>query len=340
MAGIVGRLHPLVRAISIAWDLWDYAGFPVPWGTPNRLPIGWEATLNCTAPKSPPFGATGTWSICNVNNAMTWAHYNQTEPWASDGLYWVTKFLGGDNYVSPSPPNYAQGRRALQIRWLKSQGTPTYPFSPTLPMWEFADAPHPWWNPGEQPIQRPAADPSPKPLFGPTVPDLAPMPHPQTRTQPARGGTTARYDVAVTISDRQPPKLNVRPARRPRPYPNERKFQGPAGAARLGYVLAVAAFDTVTEVQDFVEALYKALPSDIRADYGSKPTLPQMVGAIWNNAGELNATEAVSNLLENAVEDFIIGGSQGAAGKGLDSPAARRGLTATWGPVLEAGFSF
>ncbi|QXP07813.1 MAG: hypothetical protein [Arizlama microvirus] len=220
--------------------------------------------------------------------------------------------------------------------WMRPNDGPAYWLAPQF--WPNV-APYPWWNPAELPIGRPAGNPRPRPMYGPRP---APNPEMLPETGIGRERATAprvwpRVDVAVTITPGRPPGLSVRPAARPKPPGRdvkERKFNGPGGAARLGYVLAVSAFDKVTEAQDFIDAVFEALPDSIQARYGDRPQ--DRVQAIWNHADQLDVAQAITNVLLNQAEDFIIGGSQGLAGDRLDSVGARRGLTGTWGPVLSA----
>lgn len=147
---------------------------------------------------------------------------------------------------------------------------------------------------------------------------------PRTRTQTEnraqRSAVTKKF-VTVFTGRRGPPTR--RPERRvPRPGPkNERKLQFSSLGA---YRVVMGAIDTITESQDFIRAIYKALPCSVRAGqwksgpkggryfqrakgkkgkYDSVGQLDQ----IARNFDKIDWSTAMLNVVENQVEDAVIG---------------------------------
>lgn len=121
-------------------------------------------------------------------------------------------------------------------------------------------------------------------------------------------GTKTQPDVKVTpdVRTRQPPKLRER----------EKKVRAtsPQAAAALGKALArlkkaANAYEVGSEVKDFVECIYDALPKK----YQKHKSVPGMLKDIYDNFDEIDWADALENVLWNEVEDRAIGKLHGAS---------------------------
>lgn len=147
-----------------------------------------------------------------------------------------------------------------------------------------------------------------------------PKSEPKTEEKLQRSGLRKQY-VTLFIANR-PPTRFTRPRVLPRPGPKkEAKVQFSSFAA---YRIVMGAIDTYTESQDFVRAIYKALPCSVRGGaWKSGPkggryfkrapgkkhrfdTAGQM-DTLAKNWDKIDWTQASLNIVENQVEDQLIG---------------------------------
>ena len=91
------------------------------------------------------------------------------------------------------------------------------------------------------------------------------------------------------------------------------------------------AYEPATELKDFVESIYNALPPDVR---GQCKGIACMTEKIWSNMDKLDWNEAMHNLAYNEVEDAIVGRLHGLAGT-----AARRLRLGSGTKITRPGFA-
>lgn len=129
-----------------------------------------------------------------------------------------------------------------------------------------------------------------------------------------------RLDPPMEASPHRPRWRKVDPPRsqkhrdeRPPERTKERKVQL-SGAARVALRVGYA----MTEYVDFVEALYDALPYRFREqarrearEAGEKVGPHRKMQMVFLHFDDLDVSQAVFNILENAVEDLIVGGASG-----------------------------
>lgn len=196
---------------------------------------------------------------------------------------------------------------------------------PTVPLWPFP-SPTPNPNPVPQPfpqprpLPRPDGKPDPNPPVNPNpvpVPKPDPIPMPPN---PPTGGT--RWpDGRVPVLETE-----LAPDKSPHPYPNwhenvppesgekERKRRlPPSKVLALGQGI-MKTFGKYTEADDFIKAIYKALPWQIRRWRGRDGiwrdrhwTTDQRAGAIFQYNHLLNVAEAINNYMIDQANDSVIG---------------------------------
>ncbi len=145
----------------------------------------------------------------------------------------------------------------------------------------------------------------------PSVPDPVPEPAraPPSRWQWNSGG---------------PPLAPPRPHRREPPERGDKERKMRSQAARIGQAL-FRALDRISESAEVVDAVYEALPDDVKRRWErgrqSRRFLDQagqygIEGADWklealyHNWHRVDVRQAMKNILQNHVEDKIIGGAQ------------------------------
>lgn len=201
-----------------------------------------------------------------------------------------------DHIVPLTPPSQ---REFAGIRAVATGAGPVVGMVVELP--RINDWPQVRLDPFKLPIRQPVPLPVPIPPgllpLRPPRPDLVERPE---RTRPPRP------EPVVSGSYWRPP----RPPRRPE---KEKKFKTQASAKLFMFLVRIMNFGT--EAVDFVEAVWKALPKEMRSGkkISQKPgdvSLQQAVLDIYNGWDSINEEilgQALANLIENAVEDHLVG---------------------------------
>lgn len=325
------RLHPAVRAALLAetaYQLWQYWNH----GEPGWSIEGYEHYADCAALP------TNWWAIGSNFCASLQA-----------GGVPLTTPLG------PSPPyiHLANRNNGPIYRWRtteiwKQVGTPGDPLLPEYGTGQQVGYLHP--------VRAPNVLPD---LWPPGTP-LEPDPQPWRRSarrydrdtyqghsrEPAvrRRGVLRLYEVPsynlvgeivglsgdrslVTSSEEPRGKHALRPPRRDE---RERKFQDKKDILRV----ALARWGMApTEWVDLIDALYAALPKEIRSLDRNHGTVYRRARAVWENLDRLDVPSAVRNVVLNEIEDRIIGrilgklNRRGAEIFGAERHATYRGAT-------------
>lgn len=181
-------------------------------------------------------------------------------------------------------------------------GTPTpvpvpvpVPGTDPIPVAPPGTVPYPPLNPGDSPIQVPGPAPGTPPVTPPGTAPVTPTP-PVVPVPPP----TATHDPVIVQWPDLVPGTTTRPRpgpRRPGPRVREKKIKV-AGVFDL-------LFGSVTESMDFIAALYKALPWCKRPVGFVGPQ--KQAQALYDNWEYINWREAMANLVENQIEDHVIG---------------------------------
>lgn len=174
--------------------------------------------------------------------------------------------------------------------------------------------PVPQWHPAQDPV--PQYVPIPvvrsKPMWRVRI---------DSRIQESIHGDPLRGPVTRTVPV---PRPDTRP-KPPGPDVKETKWHG-----KIRAILATIA-EGITEVQDFVDCLYDALPLDLRLKLGLRrgyADLELKMDALYRYWGQLDAGKALTNLVYNGMEDAIAGRVYGAISR------ARSNLGVVTGPVV------
>lgn len=163
---------------------------------------------------------------------------------------------------------------------------------------------------------RPGVEPwtQPRPMPFEAMPYVKDSPVRETGPKPEPTATTwesTQLFPRVEPAADPHPQTNPKP---PRPRTRERKV-------RLGRSMSVAfraikwAINGLTESADVIMALWKAIPKDVRdrfiSDYldrhGEPPKLPAQALFVYEHFGDIDLEDALRNLVNNQIEDFIFG---------------------------------
>lgn len=202
------------------------------------------------------------------------------------------------------------------------------------------------------PVEMPVTAPLPEPWQQPDSPTEVPvrtpitwpvgMPVPVVQVGPP-ADTLAPPEFVWDVSTAPSPDAKaepVPPTRTPRPYPRggpnpgrpkkgtkHRKLnvRSAAGAVWVG-------INAVTELWDFVGAMYGALPEDLQKP---RATPGEQADAVYAHFDQIDWAEAVENFLNNAIEDAFYGGVVGKGGKAANQAAGAatgggRAMTGHW----------
>lgn len=259
--------------------------------------------------------------------------------------YWLWRVAPGSTsapFVTPEPYIYGEGDAFRVWDW-PPEDAPAPLELPAPVRWvdPFSDpigiplpepqAP-PWWvqpylpqNPERDPIEQPLRVPARRPQaspdaeegrrFGPqSLPSRAPGRNPRFTVHPQVGQTYPDYvvgpGVAPSIGSR-PGRPNIRvrqkPIHRRRPpgrNEKERKFVGAINRrSALGKAL-----NFVTEGLDILNALWDALPDGAQTKKKGVVTRPdQKLRDLYDNWEQVDWDRAFDNIIENQVEDYVLG---------------------------------
>lgn len=111
----------------------------------------------------------------------------------------------------------------------------------------------------------------------------------------------------------------ARPVVRARPAANTREVKIGANSAQMQIFFAfIKAREWLSEVIDFIDAMFDALPAYIRAEFGGKnATDGQKILAVMNNLELVDGSEFIKNFVEMTLTDWIVGNTFFRGQKGL-----------------------
>lgn len=170
--------------------------------------------------------------------------------------------------------------------------------------------PDPWASPTEQSQRGYAWYPLQDPFIDPLQPKIAPNPKPDEvaleyppiifELTPVGSRPVPATGRAGKYHSRRPPDRGER----------EKKVGAGGVLATFGrYVLQL------TELNDLLEALIEAMPRELRPS--DNATLYDKAQAVYDHMDDIDVADAIRNLIENQIEDTIIGRGQAGARSNL-----------------------
>lgn len=208
-------------------------------------------------------------------------------------------------------------------RWVEAPGR--------LPIWRPPlKVPYPALDPFSLPIGQPVSTPKPIPYRA--LPYLKPNPWRSPSEQTIRMPRTvgrARPEGLGSIELYPNPGNRIRPGHALKPAPKgtkERKFR--IYSIRAGSALG-RSLSVVTEAKDFVDAIYDALPDKYKRRWHSPH---EKAWLIYRHFLEIDVAEAIQNVIENQIEDWILGKAAQQMAKASRRRGSPFGLTV--GPAI------
>lgn len=221
------------------------------------------------------------------------------------------------------------------VQPLLPEGLPIFqpwPMPLPLPRWVVPELPKfdPFGDPIRGPNPTPLRDPARFPRY---VPEGDPMRDPQADPLPrTRPGRLPRIEPIPTIPG-LPHISPVRPLRIPdtvippnggppyhRPNSHQReKPKGPKRQKKPKMALEIAAviarkLGQLSEVSDFIDAVWDALPEEAKTKNKGERTTPlQKAGDLFSHLGDVDWDKAIENIVKNEILDRL----QGKLGEGL-----------------------
>ena len=305
------EMHPSTFVNPSGWSILARCANPMAWPpthwngatAPNSTVIK-NLVENCTALQARPANTT---IPDKYRSAIGWAftHFAGVSP-RGQQVIGYTRPVAGPNVVP---------------RWR--------PVIPPLPF--------PLGDPEALPIKRPVQTPRPMPIWPgirPPAPRDRPEPPLAMARSPVRNGSPA-----MGVRQGRRPAVGVSTGTAPRepsgPRERERKF-----LASPLLMAVLRAYEGLTELDDFVDAIWESIPKKLRTK-GQRVGMAQKLLDIYNNADSISITDAVANLMANAIEDAIVGRLQGAAGKALrDMQLSPRSQSASDVMLMPRGRNF
>jgi len=342
------------RVAGLLWDLYDQfnpPGVSAPGTAAYYMPGNWTV---CSTPSAQPcigfvpthYGGSQTYpNNCNGVGACTqnltlgginplpvssapWARIHFVVAGTQSGKWTVTRQMLRTSSVQTQPqwqtsaPQYLPQLAPVpeEIPWTvdpmtRPIGQPGFDAAP-LPYWLAPyRQPNEWRSPVEQTWR------GPLPAFRPAaLPEISPG---------VRAGEVGKAGPTIVVGANgvtlAPPSSHSNP-RPPKPYTKERKV-----VLAVGGVVAKIA-NIATESKDFVEAIWKALPKKMRTkpEKGRrKITVQAMLWDIYRHFGDVDLPKAMSNIVQNELQDRLYGkagqyaksGKQHAVAAGYDRTA-------------------
>lgn len=292
---------------------------PTKWGRADLTPRGWTRTVNCSGNgdlassvslftycsglESVIQNTTGFTVSTNANTVSTWYY---SRPYiGAFGRYWE-----GQTFTRPGG---STAPFSMPISW----APPVVPLaSPSL-------------NPMAIPIGQPMSVPEPVPFR------MRPLRRPNPSLSPTEQSQRG-YQIGVADLSAVQGQPNIEFSNAPEPSPSPRYEMKPPGKGEkerkfsilkgtlVGRVLQ-GAHHGLTEFQDAVDAIWKALPYDLRGPKDS--LLQEKLWAIYTHFDDIDMQKAIVNLIRNQVVDYVIGSTQGRAASALNDLGILGGRT-------------
>jgi hypothetical protein len=333
LAGFSGGALLAGLALYAGYELYQWASAVAASGGDYDL-SGWQVNCGGKGGRVGPPATTGT--VCNPGNTIQW-------DLADDGkfqrvVFSPTRYVDYCTAVAAPSPfwlgfGYVQGQATGSFEretlgQAATAGKYPIPLAPVIP------AVAPYWDAPARPLVSPMVDPLSLPINKPVV-ETEPLPFrslpyrlpnrwrsPTEQTQ--RGPEAQRKPRPRDWDAPRVPRVEVSSGgdvvispptdhefKRPGPKSKERKIRISTGGTLLRIV-----FDHLTEIDDFVDAFWWALPKGDRTKvkqvpkskryYGVKyetPKLPQKLKDLYDHWNDVDMNKAIDNLVQNEIGD-------------------------------------
>lgn len=320
----VGRLLPILRAVDIAIEAYEWANYlqPSRW----HFPHPWYLHIDC---KPPSMYEYDDWARLQVNSCLTsQATGDRIGRTPADVMVedpdtvFMTWFR---KYQQVNPPH--AWRSAVRQNWRRPAISPANPRR------------YPWWGPGTYPLpEAPHEVPWSPPALEPEVPPMRPEPHPQPipypdipyRPAPELPHAPDRGYAPGRPQHGRPrpgpstgglPVIDGRPSPAPQPSPNppvdyipdapafprvppgprtkERKIMSshPGYSSLLKWARR---YETLKDARDVIRAVHDALPKSAQT---KSRRLQDLLMAIYRGAAQLDTSKAIQGVMRELAED-------------------------------------
>lgn len=272
---------------------------------------------------------TNGWPVCG-----TWPvgrNANQTVP--TNPLHFYLWFDTGEAYLPGHPSNKMNAGLHYKRVDLGAAQLPPYAFPyagyPALP--SIAPFPMPQLNPWQNPIQGPVPEFAPMGIPVSALPNVNPLPDIPTEVQWQTGPRARpRYEqfspweatLSPRTTTRVTPRPNFPPRARPRKGEKDRKFIVSPGANNV----IRRVFDYTSEYEDFIDALYWAVPGKkIPPKFWKDPLgnwhrqdagIIEKSEFVYKNLDNIDMEKAIKNVARNQLTDAFWGRIGKAQAKG------------------------
>lgn len=322
VASVVGNtVYRAALPIAAAYTLYElyelYNGvyrYRQPVIDPGGIGAGWFLHRGPCATNGPSNYVTYNQSVPATNPCLSGQAVGYPSPWAMPAN--VTRVTYWRGYQLPSPGTYRAAHVVTYARTAPQTGPLSNPFY-THGLTPEVGAPNP--NVMRHVPLDPLGVPSPSTL--PTIarPELVIVP--QAIVVSASGQSVAGRASASS----RPEYFPATSTRPPRRGDKEKKVVPRSASAGIAVFKAL---DRISEAAEVVDAVYQSLPADVRARWDAKmkadkrnPLVDRAgqygidhadykLQAIYYNWSKIDATEAITNVLKNQIEDRLIGAAQ------------------------------
>lgn len=270
------RFMPWLSAALLAYELWELYMYY----KRAAVPEGGTTYVKCRDPE-PPKEIRRRWSnnTCKLYQPSGALNWSSTNRW----LHSEEQVTAGDWFRSNTIERtfYA---------------TDPGPLNPASPPGYFPDIPWPIGVPRMPPWLWPLVPP-----LSPTYPPVSPpvrwpspgRPYPPNPEDPLPpNGNTEPWAPPRTVSP-TPPRLEP-------PGSGVKERKGKFLSSRVARTVLGRILGNATEVADFIDALYEALPKELRSN---KDTLADKVEKLYTHADKIDLTDAVTNLWNETTMD-------------------------------------
>jgi len=263
--------------------------------------------LRCGGPEDQ-WSTSATTTFCNPVPVFYQPHH-------APGADIYSTFYESELVNAGTDPDTFSGKYAET--WQRADGW-DQPAHGNDPLWWPAPVPTPVAPPMLDPLSNPVPGtypgpaPTPQSAPYPAIPGIRPNPWRSPVEQPHVGnGPIASPDPAVSPTPGPVVPPVEPPPHRPPPRTKERKLTV-RQAAVLGWALSV------TEANDFVDAVWDALPDQDKTGGGKKdPRITDKYKDVYRHWQDIPLEQAVENVVLNAIEDAIFGEVQRAIQAGM-----------------------
>lgn len=289
-APILRRL-PYIGFAVLAYELWEAYNYSF---TDDGLHGVWTREGECSNPGTPWGGKPDK---ARTQNDQT---DPQNHPWHATCDSCLQLQVGGtfdwDAYTTVTTSTVLMRQRAhtsTRYRNIESYWRPASESGTTVP---FPDDPVTVTNARPNPETVPWQVPGFPDLIPPNSPAQLPgedVPYLEIPNIPDSQFHVTSYGPSTAVSS--PPVYHSGP---PGQGTRERKVRvrGAGGALRI--------LNTVTEALDFIDALWLALPAELRTPYASPQ---QKLVDLYTNINEIDVEQAITNLILEQIEDYVYG---------------------------------